>query len=86
MSSRVWNTAIARHTSRDVVDFGRSDFHAAIRFRPGPYAGMYAERLMGEWFVCPEAYLAMPKVAALRDGLRAEAAAFPLPPGQTRAP
>lgn len=39
------------HTSRDVVDFTRSDFHAAIRFGSGPYPGLSAERVMDEWFV-----------------------------------
>jgi LysR family glycine cleavage system transcriptional activator len=33
------------------------------------------------YFVCPESYLALPKVQQLRDWLRAEAAAFPRPQG-----
>ena len=176
------------HTDWNVVNFARSDFHAAIRFGPGPYPGLHAEKLMSDWFVavaapgvldeygsldvrkdftnlpllyskdepwsrwqevpdgtpwparpatiddsaavlgaaieglgfavarwtlaaqdiakgrvalarthvrpskwwhwfvCPESYLDVPKVAALRGWLRAEADAFPLPPGQTRAP
>lgn len=176
------------HTAREVVDFARSDFHAAIRFGAGPYKGLHAERLIGEWFVavaapavverhgsldehadisalpllhatdepwsrwqqgpgdtawkvrpatiddsasvlvaaseglgyaltrwslaaqdiergrlvlasarirpsqwwhwfvCPEAYLNVPKVAVLRDWLRAEADAFPPPPGKGPAP
>ncbi len=175
------------HTARDLVDFARSDFHAAIRFGAGPYKGLHAERLIGDWFVavatpelikrhgslddhedysalpllhatdepwsrwqrlpegtpwtarpatiddsasvlvaaseglgyavtrwslaardlelgrivlasthirpsqwshwfvCPEAYLNVPKVAALRDWLRTEADAFPLPPGLSAA-
>lgn len=39
------------HTSRDAVDFGRSDFHAAVRFGPGNYRGVYSEKLMHEWLV-----------------------------------
>jgi LysR family glycine cleavage system transcriptional activator len=176
------------HTAREVIDFARSDFHAAIRFGAGPYKGLHTERLIGDWFVavatpelikrhgllddyedfsglplvhatdepwsrwqqlpegtawtarpatiddsatvlvaaseglgyavtrwsraaqdiergrlvlasahirpskwwhwfvCPEAYLNVPKVAALRDWLRAEADAFPLPPGQSPGP
>jgi LysR family glycine cleavage system transcriptional activator len=48
------------HTSQEAVDFSRSDFHAAIRFGPGVYPGMYAERLMGEWSVA----VAAPEVLA----------------------
>ena len=36
------------------------------------------------WFVCPVAYRDVPKVAALRDWLAAEAALFAPPPGQRR--
>ena len=39
------------HTSRDPVDFNRSDFHAAIRFGPGSYPGLESEKLMDEWLV-----------------------------------
>lgn len=39
------------HTSRDPVDFSRSDFHAAVRFGPGGYAGLSSEKLMDEWLV-----------------------------------
>lgn len=176
------------HTSREVIDFARSDFHAAIRFGAGPYKDLYTERLIGDWFVvvatpelirrhgmlddyedfsalplvhatdepwsrwqqlpegkawtarpatiddsatvlvaaseglgyavtrwslaaqdiergglvlastrirpshwshwfvCPESYLNVPKVAALRDWLRSEADAFPLPPGHSSEP
>jgi len=53
------------HTSREVVDFGRSDYHAAIRFGPGPYAGLYAEKLMDEWLVV----VAAPRVLARHGSL-----------------
>jgi len=39
------------HTSREAVDFSRSDFHAAIRMGKGPYPGMHAELLLVEWLV-----------------------------------
>jgi LysR family transcriptional regulator, glycine cleavage system transcriptional activator len=39
------------HTSREVVDFGQSDFHAAIRMATGPTPGLYNEKLLDEWFV-----------------------------------
>lgn len=52
------------HTSRDAVDFTRSDFHAAIRFGPGNYPGLRSEKLMDEWLVV----VAAPEVLA-RHGL-----------------
>lgn len=39
------------HTSREPVDFARSDFHAAIRFGRGPYAGLRTEKVLDEWLV-----------------------------------
>jgi LysR family transcriptional regulator, glycine cleavage system transcriptional activator len=39
------------HTSRDNVDFSRSDFHAAIRLGSGDYKGVYSEKIMDEWLV-----------------------------------
>jgi LysR family glycine cleavage system transcriptional activator len=39
------------HTSRDIVDFSRSDFHAAIRFGGGKYPGLCVDKLLDEWFV-----------------------------------
>lgn len=53
------------HTSRETVDFGRSDFHAALRFGPGPYPGLYAEKLMPEWLVV----VASPQVLAKHGSL-----------------
>jgi LysR family glycine cleavage system transcriptional activator len=48
------------HTSRDPVDFSRSDFHAAVRFGPGGYPGLFSQKLMDEWLVvvCTPAVLA----------------------------
>ena len=39
------------HTSRESVDFSRSDFHAAIRLGNGDYKGLYSEKVMDEWLV-----------------------------------
>lgn len=39
------------HTSRDQVDFTRSDFHAAIRLGAGNYKGVHSEKVMDEWLV-----------------------------------
>lgn len=42
------------------VDFATTDFHAAIRFGPGKWPGLEAERLMGDYVVpvCSLRYLA----------------------------
>jgi LysR family glycine cleavage system transcriptional activator len=47
------------HTSRQPVDFAKSDFHAAIRMSAGPVEGLHSELLLQEWFVLvcsPELY------------------------------
>jgi len=37
------------HTSPDIVDFSRSDFHLALRFGKGGYEGLCYEKLLDEW-------------------------------------
>ena len=47
------------HTSRETVDFTRSDFHAAVRLGEGQMPGLDYEKLMDEWIVVvasPEIY------------------------------
>ena len=47
------------HTSREAVDFTRSDFHAAVRLGEAQAPGLDYERLMDEWLVViasPELY------------------------------
>ena len=39
------------HTSREAVDFGRSDFHAAVRLGENQQSGLDYEHLMDEWLV-----------------------------------
>ncbi len=39
------------HTSREAVDFGRSDFHAAVRLGEDKTPGLDYEHLMDEWLV-----------------------------------
>jgi len=39
------------HTSRENVDFSRSDFHAALRLGQGTWKGLHAEKIMEEWLV-----------------------------------
>jgi LysR family glycine cleavage system transcriptional activator len=47
-------------TSAALIDFQRSEFHAAIRLGTGPWAGLYSEKLLDEWLVavCQPAMLA----------------------------
>ena len=39
------------HTSREAVDFARTDFHAAIRLGAGHYPGLRVDHLFEEWLV-----------------------------------
>ena len=67
--------AVARWTLAAAdIDSGRLVL-ASTRVKPSPWR---------HWFVCPAAYRDVPKVAALRDWLAAEAAAFAPPPGYLR--
>ncbi len=53
------------HTSRETVDFARSDFHAAVRLGQGTTPGLEHERLMDEWLVL----VASPEVFARHGSL-----------------
>jgi LysR family glycine cleavage system transcriptional activator len=48
------------HTSSEIVDFARSDFHAAIRLGKGKYPGLHSEKLLDEYMVA----VATPEVLA----------------------
>lgn len=48
------------HTSAEIVDFARSDFHAAIRLGKGNYPGLHSEKLLDEYMVA----VAAPEVLA----------------------
>ena len=39
------------HTSREAVDFARSDYHAAVRLGEGVTPGLDHDKLMDEWLV-----------------------------------
>jgi LysR family glycine cleavage system transcriptional activator len=39
------------HTSPDVVDFARTDFHAALRFGLGRYGELRTEKFLSDWLV-----------------------------------
>jgi LysR family glycine cleavage system transcriptional activator len=39
------------HSSRDPVDFSRTDFHAAVRFGGGNYPELWSRKIMDEWLV-----------------------------------
>ncbi len=39
------------HTSNELVDFVREDFHAAMRFGQGGYPNLHSEKIIDEWVV-----------------------------------
>jgi LysR family transcriptional regulator, glycine cleavage system transcriptional activator len=55
------------HSSRDPVDFSRSDFHAAIRFGAGAYPELYSKKVMDEWLVAVAAPSLLRKHGMLED-------------------
>jgi len=55
------------HTSPTVVDFARTDFHAALRFGLGRYGELHAERFLGDWLVAVAAPQVIEKHGPLPD-------------------
>jgi LysR family transcriptional regulator, glycine cleavage system transcriptional activator len=51
---------LAIHASSTPIDFGQTNFHAALRMSLGPTPGLYNEKLLDEWFlpVCSPELLA----------------------------
>ncbi len=39
------------HSSAELVDFSRTDFHVALRLGSGSYEGLHSEKLLDEWLV-----------------------------------
>ena len=39
------------HSSAELVDFARTDFHVAIRLGAGRYEGLHTQKLLDEWLV-----------------------------------
>lgn len=55
------------HSSRDPVDFSRSDFHAAIRFGQGKYPDLCSKKVMDEWLVAVASPALVRKHGLLND-------------------
>jgi len=55
------------HTSRDPVDFSRTDFHAAIRFGTGKYPELHSMKVMDEWLVAVAAPAVIRKYGMLTE-------------------
>ncbi len=55
------------HTSREAVDFTRSDFHAAVRLAERPSPGLEADELMDEWLVVVASPKLFKKFGSLDD-------------------
>jgi LysR family glycine cleavage system transcriptional activator len=53
----------------ELVDFARSDFHAAVRLGTGRYPGLHVEKLMDDWLLA----VAAPRVLKKYGPLSAEA-------------
>ncbi len=45
------NIELRFHTSRELVDFSRSNNHVAIRFGHGNYPNLHCEKLLDDWLV-----------------------------------
>jgi LysR family glycine cleavage system transcriptional activator len=60
------------HTSGQVVDFARSDVHAAVRFGTGDWPQLHFEKVLDEWLVpvCNKALLSRYGHIRSRDDLR----------------
>ena len=55
------------HSSPELIDFARTDFHAAIRFGAGGYQGLHCEKLLDEWLVAIAAPAVLAKYGPLPD-------------------
>src|SRR5580700_7390473 len=56
-------------SSTELVDFARSDFHAAVRLGAGRYPGLHVEKLMDDWLLA----VAAPRLLKKYGPLSAEA-------------
>ena len=45
------NVALRFHTSRELVDFSRTNNHVAIRFGRGNYPNLHSEKILDDWLV-----------------------------------
>ena len=63
-------------TSSEVVDFARSDFHAAIRLGTGDYPGLRSEKILDEYLVAVASPAVLAKYGPLSNG--ADLARVPL--------
>jgi len=45
------NVDLRFHTSRELVDFSRTNHHVAIRFGQGDYPNLHSEKLLDDWLV-----------------------------------
>ena len=64
------------HSSAQMVDFARSEYHAAIRLGAGDYEGLHCEKLLDEWLVIVASPATLAKYGSLPDG--GEIGAYPL--------
>lgn len=55
------------HASSEMVDFARTDFHAAIRLGAGEYPGLRSEKILNEYLVAVAAPAVLEKYGAIPD-------------------
>jgi LysR family glycine cleavage system transcriptional activator len=55
------------HASSEMVDFARTDFHAAIRLGTGTYVGLRSEKILDEYLVAVASPAVLAKYGAIPD-------------------
>ncbi len=60
-------------SSPELVDFARSDFHAAVRLGLGRYPGLHVEKLMDDWLLAVAAPRVLKKYGPLEAGAELDA-------------
>jgi LysR family glycine cleavage system transcriptional activator len=55
------------HASSEMVDFARTDFHAAIRLGAGTYPGLRSEKILDEYLVAVASPAVLAKYGAIPD-------------------
>ncbi len=69
-------TVLRFHTSAEVADFARTEFHVGIRLGSGRYEGLYCEKLLDEWLVAVASPAVLKKYGPLPES--GDVANYPL--------
>jgi len=74
--ARYPDTTLRFHTSSEMVDFARTDFHVGLRLGAGRYEGLFTEKLLDEWLVAVASPELLRRHGPLPD--RGDVAQYPL--------